>query len=48
MLSKFNNVERRFLPLPESSSQGLENEAKITDFEINKELGSDKYGHLYL
>ena len=48
MLCKFNNVKRRFLPLPDSSLQGLENEQKITDFEILKELGSDNYGSLYL
>ena len=48
MLNKFNNVKRRFLPLPESSLQGLENEPNITDFEIKKELGSDEYGNIYL
>lgn len=48
MLSKFKNVNRRFLPLPESSLLGLENEPKITDFEVLKELSSDDYDSLYL
>ena len=35
---ELNNVKSRFLPIPESASLGLEPEAKITDFEIIKEL----------
>ena len=43
-----NNVKNRFLPIPESVAQGLEPEAKITDFSIIKELGSGSFGRVYL
>ena len=39
MSSELNTVKNRFLPIPESAAKGLEHEAKITDFEILKELG---------
>ena len=45
---ELNNVKSRFLPVPESASLGLEPEAKITDFEIIKELGSGSFGSVYL
>ena len=45
---EFNNVKNRFLPLPESAQKGLEHEAKITDFDIIKELGSGSFGNVYL
>ena len=45
---ELNNVRSRFLPIPESASLGLEPEAKITDFEIIKELGSGSFGSVYL
>ena len=45
---ELNNVKTRFLPIPESASLGLEPEAKITDFEILKELGSGSFGSVYL
>ena len=48
MSSLFNNVKNRFLPMPESAEKGLEHEAKITDFEILKELGSGSFGNVYL
>ena len=43
-----NNVKNRFLPIPESVAEGLEPEAKITDFSIIKELGSGSFGRVYL
>ena len=48
MSGEFNNVKTRFLPIPESAAKGLEHEAKITDFEILKELGSGSFGNVYL
>ena len=48
MESELNSVKNRFLPLPESAAKGLEHEAKITDFEILKELGSGSFGNVYL
>ena len=48
MSDEFNKVKLRFLPPPESAAQGLEHEAKITDFEILKELGSGSFGNVYL
>ena len=48
MTDEFNTVRIRFLPLPESAAKGLEHEAKITDFEILKELGSGSFGNVYL
>ena len=48
MSELLNNVKNRFLPIPESASKGLEHEAKITDFEILKELGSGSFGNVYL
>ena len=48
MSEDLNNVKSRFLPIPESAAKGLEHEAKITDFEILKELGSGSFGNVYL
>ena len=48
MSDQLNNVKNRFLPLSESVSKGLEHEAKITDFEILKEIGSGSFGNVYL
>ena len=48
MSAELNTVKSRFLPIPESASKGLEHEAKITDFEILKELGSGSFGNVYL
>ena len=48
MSEKLNKVKNRFLPIPESVEKGLEHEAKITDFEILKELGSGSFGNVYL
>ena len=48
MSDDLNKVKSRFLPIPESASKGLEHEAKITDFEILKELGSGSFGNVYL
>ena len=47
MSEELNNVKTRFLPIPESAEKGLEHEAKITDFEILKELGSGSFGNVY-
>ena len=41
MSGKLNNVKKRFLPIPENVSKGLESEPKIIDFEILKKLGSN-------
>jgi aurora kinase len=43
-----NNVKNRFLQISETISKGLEPEAKISDFDIKKELGSGAFGHVYL
>ena len=43
-----NNVFNRFLPIPESVSKGLENEPKITDFSVIKELGAGSFGRVLL
>ena len=48
MSAELNSVKSRFLPIPESAAKGLEHEAKITDFEILKELGSGSFGNVYL
>ena len=48
MSEELNSVKNRFLPIPESAAKGLEHEAKITDFEIIKELGSGSFGNVYL
>mgnify|MGYP003571422446 FL=1 len=48
MSDELNKVKTRFLPMPESAVKGLEHEAKITDFEILKELGSGSFGNVYL
>jgi len=45
---EINNVKNRFLPISESVAKGLEPEAKITDFQIIKELGAGSFGHVYL
>ena len=43
-----NNVMKRFLPIPESVSKGLEPEPKITDFNLIRELGSGTFGRVLL
>ena len=43
-----NLVKNRFLPVPESVSQGLEPEPKISDFELIKELGTGSFGRVFL
>ncbi len=48
MSDKLNDVKSRFLPMPENAVKGLEHEAKITDFEILKELGLGSHGNVYL
>ena len=45
---KRNNVFNRFLQIPESVLKGLESEAKITDFNILKELGAGSFGRVML
>ena len=48
MLQKLNKVKNRFLHIPESVAKDLENEPKITDFEILEELGSSSLCNSYL
>ena len=48
MKGELNKVANGFLPIPERVSKGLENEAKINDFELIKELGSWTFGDVYL
>ena len=43
-----NQVENRFLPLPESYTKGLESEPKISDFTLIKELGTGSFGRVLL
>ena len=43
-----NNIIKRFLPIPESVSKGLEQEPKINDFVIIKQLGAGSFGHVIL
>ena len=43
-----NPVSNRFLPLSQSVSLNLEPEPKITDFKINREIGSGSFGRVYL
>ena len=43
-----NNVVNRFLPIPESVLKGLEQEPKITDFTLIKELGVGSFGRVLL
>ena len=45
---KQNNVLNRFLPIPESVKRGLENEPKIQDFTVLKELGAGSFGRVLL
>ena len=45
---KQNNVYNRFLPIPESVMKHLENEPKITDFTVLKELGAGSFGRVLL
>ena len=45
---KQNNVYNRFLPIPESVMKNLENEPKITDFTVLKELGAGSFGRVLL
>ena len=41
---KRNNVNNRFLPIAESVLKNLENEAKLNDFNLFKELGAGSFG----
>ena len=43
-----NEVKNRFLFISPSVEQGLEPEAKITDFEKMQLLGSGSFGKVYL
>ncbi len=43
-----NNVQNRFLPIPESVLKGLESEPKIADFILLKELGVGSFGRVLL
>ena len=43
-----NPVVNRFLPVPESVLKGLEQEPKITDFTLIKELGVGSFGRVLL
>ena len=43
-----NNVNNRFLPIPESVSKHYEPEPKISDFEFIKELGTGSFGRVFL
>ena len=45
---KMNNVNNRFLPIPESVLKGLEAEPKISDFILIKELGVGSFGRVLL
>ena len=42
------NSTRRFLPIPESVSKGLEPEPKFSDFTVIRQLGSGSFGHVVL
>ena len=42
------NITNRFLPIPKSVSQNLEQEPKLNDFIVMKELGSGSFGHVLL
>lgn len=43
-----NNVDNRFLPIPQSVINCLEPEPRITDFEIIRELGCGSFGRVSL
>lgn len=43
-----NQVQNRFLSIPESASKGYEPEPKISDFELIKDLGAGSFGRVYL
>ena len=45
---KRNNVSNRFLPIAESVLKNLENEAKLSDFNLLKELGAGSFGRVLL
>ena len=45
---KRNNVTNRFLPIAESVLKNLENEAKLSDFNLLKELGAGSFGRVLL
>ena len=42
------NPTKRFLPIPESVSKGLEPEPKFSDFTVIRQLGSGSFGHVVL
>ena len=42
------NTTKRFLPIPESVSKGLEPEPKFSDFTVIRQLGSGSFGHVVL
>ena len=44
----WNNITKRFLPIPESVQKGLEPEPKFSDFIVIKQLGSGSFGHIVL
>ena len=46
--ANLNDVKNRFLALPRSAAEGLEHEARKTDFEFIKELGTGSFGQVYL
>ena len=46
--ANLNDVKNRFLALPRSAAEGLEHEARKSDFEFIKELGTGSFGQVYL
>ena len=44
----YSNISKRFLPIPDSVSKGLEQEPKYSDFIPVKQLGSGSFGHVIL
>ena len=45
---RINKVANRFLPLTESVLLGLEQESKISDFNIIRQIGEGSFGKVYL
>lgn len=45
---QINKVKNRFLPIPEPVAKGVEPEAKLTDFSVNKLLGEGSFGKVHL